>query len=79
MVQLITPRFRRRRFFKVKRRGRVWNFVRRYQLVELFGLTGAIALVWLGAHLDNRANFPDGLPTQMDLARIRGAGVVRGG
>ena len=34
----------------------VWRAVRRYQLLELAALTGAIALVWLGAHIDNQSN-----------------------
>ncbi|HML93324.1 hypothetical protein [Methyloceanibacter sp.] len=28
--------------------------MRRYQLVELFGFSGVIALIWLGAHFNNR-------------------------
>ena len=34
----------------------VWRAVRRYQLLELAALTGAIALVWLGAHIDNQSS-----------------------
>ncbi|MGH6737173.1 MAG: hypothetical protein ACRECX_14020 [Methyloceanibacter sp.] len=55
MVHLITPHYQRKRFFRPKQRGKVWRAVRRYQLVELIVLTGGIALVWLGAHLDNQA------------------------
>jgi hypothetical protein len=30
-------------------RSRVWAFVRRYQLVELFLMIGSICIAWLGA------------------------------
>lgn len=59
MVHLITPRYQRRRFFRPKRRFSVvgvWRLVRRYQVLELLALTGAIALVWFGAHWDNQRN-----------------------
>lgn len=53
MVHLITPHYQRKSFFRPRRRRNVWAAVRRYQLLELLAFTGAIALVWLGAHLDN--------------------------
>jgi hypothetical protein len=53
MVHLITPHYQRRSFFRPRRPRNVWGAVRRYQLLELLAFTGAIALVWLGAHLDN--------------------------
>jgi hypothetical protein len=56
MVHLITPHYQRKRFFRPKRRGKAWRTIRRYQLLELFAFTGAIALVWLGAQLDNRSS-----------------------
>jgi hypothetical protein len=55
MVYIITPRYQRRRFFRPRRRGKCWRAIRRYQLIELLVLTGGIALVWLGAHLDNQS------------------------
>jgi hypothetical protein len=54
MVQLITPHYQRKRFFRPKRRGNAWRFMRRYQLIELFVLTGVITAVWLGAQIDNQ-------------------------
>lgn len=56
MVHLITPHYQRRRFFRPRRPLNIWGAVRRYQLVELLALTGAIALVWFGAHVDNQRN-----------------------
>lgn len=56
MVHLITPHYQRKRFFRPRRRRHVWGAVRRYQLLELLAFTGAIVLVWLGAHLDNERN-----------------------
>ena len=56
MVHLFTPHWQRKRFFRPRRTGKVWRTVRRYQLLELLALTGAIALVWLGAHIDNQSN-----------------------
>ena len=56
MVHLITPHYQRKRFFRPRRPGKVWRAVRRYQLLELVVLTGVIAGVWLGAHLDNQSN-----------------------
>jgi len=53
MVHLITPHYQRKSFFRPRRPRNVWGAVRRYQLLELLAFTGAIALVWLGAHLDN--------------------------
>ncbi len=54
MVHLITPHYQRKRFFRPRRPGTLWGGVRRYQLLELLAFSGAIALVWLGAHLDNQ-------------------------
>ena len=54
LVHLITPDYQRKRFFRPRRSGKVWGAVRRYQLLELLAFSGAIALVWLGAHLDNQ-------------------------
>ena len=54
MIQLITPYHQRKRFLRPRRPRNIWRTVRRYQVLELVTLTGAIALVWLGAHLDNR-------------------------
>ncbi len=56
MVYLITPHYQRRSFFRPRRPRNVWRAVRRYQLLELLAFTGAIVLVWLGAHLDNERN-----------------------
>lgn len=56
MVHLITPYYRRKRFFRPKRRGNAWRFIRRYQLIELFALVGVIAAVWLGAEVDNQSS-----------------------
>jgi len=53
MIHLITPHYQRKSFFRPRRPRNVWGAVRRYQLLELLTFTGAIALVWLGAHLDN--------------------------
>ena len=32
-----------------RRRSRVWAFVKRYQLVELFLMIGGICIAWVGA------------------------------
>lgn len=56
MAHLITPHYQRKRFFRPRRPRNVWGVVRRYQLLELLAFTGAIVLVWLGAHLDNERN-----------------------
>lgn len=53
MFHLIRPHHQRKSFFRPRRPRNVWGAVRRYQLLELLAFTGAIALVWLGAHLDN--------------------------
>ena len=54
MVHLIKPHYQRKRFFRPHRPRKVWQTVRRYQLLELIGMTGVIALVWLGAQWDNQ-------------------------
>jgi len=58
MVHLITPHYQRKSFFRPRRsrkdwRG-TWRVVRRYQLLELFVLTGGIAFVWLATQIDSR-------------------------
>jgi hypothetical protein len=82
MVHLINPRYRRRRFFRPKRRIRLWSFVRHYQLLELFLLTGGIALVWLGSYLDNRSKPIASAPPAVEIGSV-GVGTsssgVRGG
>jgi hypothetical protein len=59
MVYLIAPHYQRKRFFRPRRRvsvfGTAWRTVRRYQVLELLVLTGAIALVWVGAQVDNQS------------------------
>lgn len=54
MLNLITPHYQRKSFFRPRRPRNVWGAVRRYQLLELLAFTSAIVLVWLGAHLDNK-------------------------
>jgi hypothetical protein len=54
MQSLMTPFYGRKRFLQRQRPVCIWTLARRYQLVELLGLMGAIALVWLGTQLDNR-------------------------
>jgi tRNA(Ile)-lysidine synthase TilS/MesJ len=73
MVHLITPYYQRKRFFRPRRPVKVWRTVRRYQLLELFVLTGGIALVWLGAHLDNQTG-----PFSLDPLGVESAGVQSG-
>ena len=55
MFSLMTPYYGRKRFLRPRRPVCLRTVIRRYQLAELFGLTGAIVLVWLGVHLDNRS------------------------
>ena len=55
MYELMTPYYRRKRFLRPRRAVCLRTVIRRYQLAELFGLTGAIVLVWIGLHLDNRS------------------------
>lgn len=50
----MTPFYGRKRFLRRRRPVCFRTLARRYQLMELFGLTGAIALIWLGAQIDNR-------------------------
>jgi hypothetical protein len=66
---MIRPHFQRRRFFRSRRRGKVWSVVRRYQLLELFVLTGGIALVWLGSYLVNLSRPSNQIPA-IESARI---------
>ena len=56
MVHLIAPHYQRSRFFRPRRPGKTWRIIRRYQLLELFVLAGGIALVWLGAQIDNQSS-----------------------
>ena len=53
MYNLMAPFYGRKRFLRRRRPICFRTLARRYQLVELFGLTGAIALIWLGAQLGN--------------------------
>jgi hypothetical protein len=80
MIHLITPHYQRRRFFRPRRPRKVWQAVRRYQLLELIALTGLIALVWLGAHLDNqRSPWVQIAPLGVESARAQSDQGVRGG
>jgi len=70
MLNLLTPFYQRKRFLTRRRPIRVWTFMRRHQLVELFGFTGVIALIWLGAHFDNRwSNNPPQQPLGIESAQ----------
>lgn len=80
MVHLITPHYQRKSFFRPRRTGKVWQAVRRYQLLELAAMTGAIALVWAGAHLDNQwGSWSQMLSGEMESAQVQIIDVVRGG
>jgi hypothetical protein len=80
MVHLITPHYQRKRFFRPRRRLNVWGIVRSFQLLELAALTGAIALVWLGARLDNQSSSWAEIPSsQMESAQVQTIDRVRGG
>jgi hypothetical protein len=80
MVHLITPHYQRKSFFRPRRPRNVWRTVRRYQLLELLAFTGAIALVWLGAHLDNqRSPWVEFTPLGVESARVQSDQGVRGG
>lgn len=71
MVHLITPHYQRKSFFLPRRPRNVWGAVRRYQLLELLAFTGAIALVSLGAHLDNaRQPWTAPEPAGVESARV---------
>ncbi len=63
MYNLMTPFYGRKRFLQRQRPVCIRTLTRRYQLIELLGLMGAIALVWLGAQLDNR--FSDAAPPEV--------------
>jgi len=54
MYELMTPFYGRKRFLRPRRPICLRAVIRRYQLAELFGFTGAIMLIWLGVQLDNR-------------------------
>lgn len=80
MVHLLTPYYQRKRFFRPRRPGKVWRAVRRLQLLELAALTGAIALVWLGAHLDNQSgSWSQMMSNEMESAQVEMVDGVRGG
>lgn len=71
MAHLITPHYQRKRFFRPRRPRNVWGVVRRYQLLELIAFTGAIVLVWLGAHLDNeRKSWTEPQPAGVESASV---------
>lgn len=80
MVHLITPHYQRKRFFRPRRRVNVWGIVRSFQLLELAALTGAIALIWLGARLDNQSSdWSQILSSKTESAQIQMVDHVRGG
>ena len=54
MYEFMTPFYGRKRFLRPRRPARLRTVIRRYQLAELFGLTGAIVAIWLGVQIDNR-------------------------
>jgi hypothetical protein len=68
---LMTPFYGRKRFLRQQRPICFRTLARRYQLVELFGIMGAIVLIWLGAQLDNHlatGSIPEAIePTNGDL------------
>lgn len=53
MLSLATPYYQRKYFLRRRRPISLWRLVRRYQLMELTGITGAIIAIWLGIQLDN--------------------------
>lgn len=55
MYELMTPYYERKRFLRPRRPVCLRTVIWRYQLAELFGLTGVIVLVWIGVHLNNRS------------------------
>ena len=72
MIHLITPRYQRKSFFRSRRTWNVWGAVRRSQILEVAALTGAIALVWLGAHLDNQSgSWAEVLSSKMESAQVQ--------
>ena len=54
MLNPLTPFYGRKRFLMRKRPICVWDLMRRHQLMELFGFSGVIVLIWLGAHFGNQ-------------------------
>jgi len=54
MLNLLTPFYGRKRFLMRQRPICLRALAQRYQLMELAGLTAAIALIWIGVLLDNR-------------------------
>ena len=80
MIHLITPRYQRKSFFRPRRTWDVWGAVRLSQILEVAALTGAIALVWLGARLDNEpGSWADLLSAKMESAQVQPIDRVRGG
>lgn len=53
MLSLVTPYYQRKRFLRRKRSTSLWSLVRRYQVMELAGITAAIVAVWFGIQLNN--------------------------
>jgi hypothetical protein len=49
MAHLARYHFDRPSYERPRRRSRVWAFVRRYHLIELFLMIGGICVAWLGA------------------------------
>lgn len=80
MTHLITPRYQRKSFFRPRRTWSVWSAVRRSQILEVAALTGAIALVWFGARLDNQpGSWAEALSAKMESAQVQMIDSVRGG
>ncbi|MDJ0513343.1 MAG: hypothetical protein QNJ62_07855 [Methyloceanibacter sp.] len=50
----MTPFYGRKRFLMRQRPICLRTLARRYQIMELVGLTAAIALIWIGVQLDNQ-------------------------
>ena len=73
MHNLTTPFYGHKRFLSRQRPICFRTLVRRYQLMELFALTGAIALIWLGAQLDNHlsaASAPEAMSVEAASADL---------
>jgi hypothetical protein len=49
MTLIAEPHSRSEPAFRPQRSSTLWRIVKRYQLVELFLIIGAICLAWLGA------------------------------
>ena len=71
MFSLMTPYYGRKRFLRPRRPVCLRTVIRRYQLAELFGLTGAIVLVWIVVQLDNRSlSAPSPEPMGVESASV---------